>query len=88
MVFSEGAFLFLFLPIALLVYFSPICRRIEAKNVWLLLVSIGFYAWGEPIYVFLMLASICVNWLLGRLVSDCPRTPKGKRIVAIACVYN
>lgn len=88
MVFSEGVFLFLFLPITILVYFSPVCKRIETKNFWLLFVSIGFYAWGEPVYVFLMLASICVNWLLGRLVAGCPRTSRGKRIVAAACVYN
>ena len=88
MVFSEGVFLFLFLPITILVYFSPICKRIEVKNIWLLFVSIGFYAWGEPIYVLLMLLSICINWLFGRMVSKCPKTPKGKRIVALACVYN
>lgn len=88
MVFSESVFLFLFLPITILIYFSPLCKRIEVKNIWLLFVSIGFYAWGEPIYIFLMLLSICVNWLLGRLVSSCPKSSKGKIIVAIACAYN
>ncbi len=88
MVFSEGAFLFLFLPIAVAVYYSPICKRIRIKNIWLFLISIAFYAWGEPVYVLLMLLSICVNWLLGRWLSDCPRTAKGKRIVAVACGYN
>ena len=88
MVFSEGVFLFLFLPVAILVYYSPVCRRMKAKNIWLFLISIGFYAWAEPAYVFLMLASICANWLLSRLASGCPRTPRGRRIVTVACVYN
>lgn len=88
MVFSSAVFLFLFLPVALAVYYSPVCRSIQAKNIWLLFVSLGFYAWGEPLYVFLMLLSICVNWLLGRWVSTCPKTAKGKKIVAVSCIYN
>lgn len=88
MVFSNAVFLFLFLPITLLIYYSPLCRKIQAKNIWLLLVSLGFYAWGEPVYVLLMLLSICVNYFLGRCVSGCPKTIKGKKIVALACVYN
>lgn len=88
MVFSNAVFLFLFLPIVLLVYYSPLCRKIQTKNVWLLFVSLGFYAWGEPIYVFLMLLSICMNYFLGRWASTCSRTGKGKRIVALACIYN
>ena len=88
MVFSESVFLILFLPITLIIYYSPLCKRTEIKNIWLLFVSIGFYAWGEPIYVFLMLLSIFVNWLLGRVVSGHAKTPKGKCIVAAACIYN
>jgi D-alanyl-lipoteichoic acid acyltransferase DltB (MBOAT superfamily) len=64
MVFSSTVFLFLFLPVLFLLYFLPLKSR-EWKNAVLLLFSIAFYAWGEPIFVFLMLFSILVNWLLG-----------------------
>lgn len=88
MVFLSGVFLFLFLPVALTVYYSPICKKIFAKNVWLLLASLGFYAWGEPVYVFLMLFSICMNWLFGRWAERCPKSSKGKAVVAMACTCN
>lgn len=62
MVFSSLTFLFAFLPVALIGYYLfPKKIRIG----WLLLVSLVFYAWGEPIYVLLMIASILVNWLFG-----------------------
>lgn len=88
MVFSNAVFLFLFLPITLLIYYSPLCKSIEFKNAWLLLVSLVFYAWGEPVYILLMLFSICTNWYFGRLVSVCPKSKKGKKIVAVSCIYN
>ncbi|MCM1173567.1 MAG: MBOAT family protein [Blautia sp.] len=88
MVFSNAVFLFLFLPVTLLIYYSPFCRSITVKNSWLLLVSLVFYAWGEPVYILLMLLSICMNWYFGRWVSAFPRTEKGKKIVAAACIYN
>ncbi len=80
--------MFLFLTITLLVYYSPLCRRIQVRNVWLLIVSLGFYAWGEPLYIFLMLLSITMNYWFGRIVSNCPKTPKGRKIVALACLCN
>jgi len=88
MVFSDGVFLFLFLPIALVVYYSPFCKSITVKNIWLFFISLIFYAWGEPLYIILMLLSICVNWLLGRWVSGYSKSAKGKKIVFISCIYN
>jgi len=69
MVFSSTVFLFLFLPALLLFYYLPIYKKQEQKRrMWrngvLLLFSISFYAWGEPLFVFLMLASVLLNWLL------------------------
>ena len=58
MVFSSATFLFFFLPCVLgLYYLSPM----RLRNALLLLASLVFYAWGEPVYVFLMLGSIAVN---------------------------
>lgn len=62
MVFSNLFFLCLFLPAILLVYYSV---RKELQNIVLLLFSLLFYAWGEPIYVFLMLFSIFINYWFG-----------------------
>lgn len=61
MVFSSTVFLFLFLPVVLCAYF--ICKNRVYRNAVLLLASIGFYAWGEPVFVWVMLTAIAVNWL-------------------------
>ncbi len=56
------------MPIALGLYFILPWRK--AKNVWLLVVSLVFYAWGEPVYVLLMVASIVGNWLFALGMGD------------------
>ena len=76
MVFSSLLFLFRFLPVVLLLYFT-VPRR--AKNLILLLVSLVFYAWGEPVYVLLMITSIFVTWLGGLLVDHFQRAGKPGR---------
>jgi hypothetical protein len=59
MLFSSNVFLFAFLPAVLLCYFiSP--RRL--RNPVLLLFSLFFYGWGEPVYLFLMLGDILLNY--------------------------
>ena len=65
MVFSSLLFLFRFLPAVLLLYY--IVPR-PLRNLVLLLVSLVFYAWGEPIYILLMLASILISYLGGFFV--------------------
>lgn len=62
MVFSSILFLFTFLPIALGLYYI-VPKQI--KNVTLLLVSLFFYAWGEPVYVFLMIFTIVFDYSMG-----------------------
>lgn len=82
MVFSSLVFLFYFLPISIIVYFA-LSFSIKAQNVWLFLVSLFFYAWGEPIYVFLMLGSIVVNWLLGLVIGK-SRERNNEKVAKIA----
>lgn len=65
MVFSSVLFLFLFLPATLAVYYNPFFKTRRFKNTVLLLASLFFYAWGEPVFVFVMLVSIGVNWAFG-----------------------
>ena len=64
MVFSSITFLFVFLPVTLVLYF--LCRNTTYRNVILLIASLVFYAWGEPVYVILMLISILFNFYIGR----------------------
>lgn len=63
MVFSSLNFLFLFFPLVLIL--SLVIPSIRGKNLVLLIASIFFYAWGEPVYVILMLFSITFNYVMG-----------------------
>lgn len=66
MVFSSNIFLFFFLPAVLALYYlAP--RRL--RNAVLLLTSLVFYGWGEPVYLLLMLAVIALNYGFGRLIA-------------------
>lgn len=80
MVFSSIAFLFAFLPVTLLLYY--ICRDITWKNVILLITSLVFYAWGEPVYVVLMIISILFNYFIGRDIEESSH-PKAALIFGI-----
>jgi len=66
MVFSSTVFLFIFLPLVLIINFL---LKQEYRNFFLLLASLVFYAWGEGILVLLMLFSIGVNYLSGLGIS-------------------
>lgn len=63
MLFSSITFLGFFLPAVLLLY--VLLPSLRYKNTVLFLSSLLFYAWGEPVYVFLMLASIIFNYNMG-----------------------
>ena len=85
MVFSSAIFLLCFLPIVILVYYNPLIKGRKFKNVFLVLTSLGFYAWGEPIFVLLMLLSILVNWKLGQWLE---RKNYSKKILWVGVIYN
>lgn len=76
MLFPSEVFLFVFLPVVLVVYYALLRKTKKLKNVFLLLASLFFYAWGEPVYVYLMMGSIVFNWLMGLLI-DRFREKKG-----------
>lgn len=65
MVFSSLIFLWLFMPLVIIGYYVVPGRF---KNIFLLLASLLFYAWGEPVYILLMLTSILINWVMGLLI--------------------
>lgn len=65
MVFSSLVFLWIFLPAVLVLnYFI----KPRYSNLFLLIASLLFYAWGEPRFVFLMILSICCNWYIGKRI--------------------
>lgn len=68
MLFPSEVFLFVFLPVVLVVYYALLRRTRTLKNIFLLAASLFFYAWGEPVYVYLMMGSILFNWLMGLLI--------------------
>lgn len=68
MVFSSGVFLFLFLPGLLILYYLFAKSR-PLRNYILLITSLIFYAWGEPVFVFIMCASIFMNWYVSLMMS-------------------
>jgi len=83
MIFSSLLFLFLFLPLTLVVYYSV---GTKLKNHVLLLASLFFYAWGEIGYVLLMLFSIGINYLFGILIDRARRENRATGMVLAAGV--
>ena len=86
MLFSSNVFLFAFLPSVLLIYF--ICPK-KLRNIVLLLWSLVFYGWGEPVYLFLMVATIAVNYMFGLLIHGRQqRNQSAKGVLIISVVTN
>ena len=82
MLFSSIVFLFTFLPAMMILYYL---LPVRFRNVILLLASLVFYAWGEPVYLFLMLLSILFNYFSGL---DIARNLQDKRAAKRSLVFN
>ncbi len=87
MVFSSLTFLFAYLPIVMAVYY--ICP-FRWRNLVLFLVSLFFYAWGEPVYIFVMLFSILMNFVSGLLIEKYRDNDlhKAKKYLVLCIVIN
>lgn len=84
MVFSSLEFIFVFLASVLAVYYlvPP-----KARNIVLLLFSLVFYGWGEPVYVFLMIATITVDYICGYIIGrDLDSKPKRAKVTLIVSI--
>ncbi len=68
MLFSSSVFLFVFLPCVLMGYYILLRNRRQGQNLFLLVTSLLFYAWGEPRFLPIMLLSIAMNYGFGRWV--------------------
>lgn len=83
MVFSSTIFLCVYLPLVLLGYY--ICPK-KGRNLFLLIASLVFYAWGEPKYVFLMIFSILINYVFGRLMDKNRGRQKRMKLMLVLSV--
>ena len=85
MVFSSLVFLSVFLPAVFLLY--TVIPSLKVRNILLILASLAFYAYGEPVYVLLMLFSSVLNYLCARWVEHNPQK-KSKAALVTAIVVN
>lgn len=85
MVFSSLIFLFRFLPIFFLCYLVVPKRM---KNLVLFLGSLFFYAWGEPVYVILMLFSTVSDYVWGRLIEQCEGKGAARFFLTMSILIN
>lgn len=86
MVFSSLFFLYMFLPICLLMYFAT--KNISYRNFILTAFSLIFYAWGEPAWVFLLVFSASIDYLNGIVINTYRGTAKAKLAVVNSLVIN
>ena len=86
MVFSSVTFLFYFLPLFLVLYFFP--RHQKQRNLILFSFSLIFYAWGEPLYISLMLISIAINWRFAKLIDTRHCIKLRKFYLSLAILFN
>lgn len=85
MVFSSMTFIWIFLPILLFVYYIS---KEKYRNIILLFFSLIFYSWGEPKYIVLMLISILVNYIFGRILNKCNKKNNKKIVLIVSIVFN
>ena len=86
MVFSSQIFLFLFLPVTLIGY--ALCRQTQLKNLWLLLVSILFYAYGAHLVVLVLLFSVTVNYVIAILLTKTKSLLKRRLLLVLDIALN
>ena len=86
MLFSSTIFLFMFLPAVLLGYYL-VFRKVTWRNYFRLLMSLLFYAWGEPVLLILLLTSVFANWVLGLGIAKGKGRKLGKSMHLIAVFF-
>ena len=87
MVFSSTVFLFLFLPFTIMVYYNPWFKGRKFRNYFLLFMSMVFYAYGEPLFVGIMILEIVIGWLLGKKIELMQQQKKKKRWLYVGVFF-
>ena len=85
MVFSSITFLFYFLPIVLAIYYIV---PNKFKNIVLLMASLVFYFYGEPNYIWLIISSIILTYIFGRLIDQYKKQSKIWLILSIVTIIG
>ena len=94
MIFSSATFLIIFLPVTMVLYYLlgvTITKSTAVKNLILLIASLIFYAWGEPVYIILMLISICFNFFVGKDMDQAKQMNRKKKVRTLfisAVIFN
>ena len=86
MVFSDLFFLYFFLPLCLVCY--VVSKKLAYRNVVLIVFSLLFYAWGEPLGVFLLLFNALINYLCGLAIDKYRGETISKAALVVAIVMN
>ena len=86
MVFTDLLFLFCFLPISVLLY--KVTKNIKIQNILLVVLSLLFYAWGNPVHVILLILSILWNYFTALELNEQKDEKARKIILIVAIVVN
>ncbi len=84
MVFSDAVFLYAFFPVVFILYY--LCKKIQIRNIILLVSSLVFYSWGEPRYVILMIGASLIAYIGGLTLEYYKTNYLKKRIVFVATI--
>ncbi len=87
MVFSSLTFLYLFMPLSLFLYYCTL-RNKSISNAILMILSLLFYSWGEPIWVCLLIFSAFVDFTLGRFIEKFKGRHQAKIALAVSIIIN
>ena len=84
MVFSSLIFIYAFLPVTLLLYVAG--KKTNIRNYILLIASLVFYTWGEPVYVLILIAMTFIDWISALLIQNVCERPRSKKFTLIVTV--
>ena len=86
---SSAIFLFVFFPVAIAIYYIiPAKKTLLWRNIFLLIISLLFYAYGEPIRILIIVAMTIATWLFGLMAHGKRNTKQGKWAVALTVIMN
>ena len=84
--YADLFFIYIFLPVCMIFYY--LARNIKTRNLVLIIFSLLFYAWGQPLWILLLLLSAIFNWYIGLLAGRYRDTGKGKIITLLSVLAN
>ena len=86
MVFASPFFLYIFMPLCIVLYF--LCKTLKAKNIVLLVFSLIFYAWGEPWFVFVMAGTAFLDWFHSMVIENFRDTRLAKLSMIVSVITD